>query len=510
MKRVRKIAALVLAAVMVMAMGITAFAATDGSIIVTNATAGQTYKAYLIFTASPSNPDDVTSDIIYTATEAQTKITGFDTFFDKALDQEGNYSITKKAGANDEELIQWVKTNFETLKQGSAIGGTWTDNDTYTFSGLDYGYYYITSSLGTVVTIDTAGKNVKVVDKNSSTPTGPEKKITAEKSAIDQSLDQSGIAVTNNDTSVGSTETFTVTFNATNWVKSEDGQTPGPGTLGTKVTEWNFTDTPEGLEINPSTVKIYVNGTDAEHDVTNTVTDISVSTDGVLTFTIPWVDEQGKHRYSAETTGSELIPVTIVYDAKITADAATAVAPNEVVIKYNDDTQVGDKAVTDTYTYKFKLEKKDEKGNALKGAEFELYFGSDTSNSENALKFVQVEDGVYRYDPEGDPEETVTHIIPAGDAATARIIGLDNASYTLKEVVVPKGYNKAADQAVSGLSRVDAEETSITKVTITNLKGAELPSTGGMGTTIFYVVGAVLVIGAGVVLIARRRMNSER
>ena len=129
MKRIRKIAALVLAAVMVMAMGITAFAATDGSIIVTNATAGQTYKAYKIFTASPSNPDDVTSDIIYTATLAQTEITGFGTYFDKALDQDGNYSITKKAGANDEELIQWVKNNFESLKQGDAIDGTWTDND---------------------------------------------------------------------------------------------------------------------------------------------------------------------------------------------------------------------------------------------------------------------------------------------------------------------------------------------------------------------------------------------
>ena len=198
--------------------------------------------------------------------------------------------------------------------------------------------------------------------------------------------------------------------------------------------------------------------------------------------------------------------MTIVYNAKITADAATAVAPNKVVIKYNDNTQVGQEAVTDTYTYKFKLEKKDEKNNALEGAQFELYFGLDTSNSENALKFVLVEDGVYRYDPTG----TVTRISPTGTDATAKIIGLDNASYTLKEVVVPKGYNKAADQAVSGLSRVDAEETSITTVTIKNLKGTELPSTGGMGTTIFYVVGAVLVIGAGVVLISRRRMNSER
>ena len=506
MKRIRKIAALVLAAVMVMAMGITAFAATDGSIIVTNATKGQTYEAYLIFTASPSNPEDETSNIIYTATPAQVAISGFDTYFDKALDEEGNYSITKKAGANDEELIQWVKNNFESLKQGDAIDGTWTDNDTYTFSGLDYGYYYITSSLGSVVTIDTAGKNVAVVDKNESTPTGPEKKITAEDSAIDPALDKTGVTESENDSSVGSVETFRVSFNATNWIKKEDQQTPSSGTEGTKVTEWNFTDTPTGLAIDADSVKVYVNGTDDAHDVTGTIDDIRVSAGGVLTFTIPWVDGNGKHLYEAEEAGSALIPVTIVYDAEITAEAATAVAPNEVEIKYNKNTQLGEKAVTTTYTYKFKLEKKDEKGEALKGAEFELYFAPETGNSENPLKFVQVEDGVYRYDPEG----TVTHIKPAGDAATARIIGLDNASYILKEVVVPKGYNKAADTKVSGLSKVDAEETSITTVTIKNLKGAELPSTGGMGTTIFYVLGAVLVIGAGVVLIARRRMNSER
>ena len=484
MKRIRKIAALVLAAVMVMAMGITAFAATDGSIIVTNATKGQTYEAYLIFTASPSNPEDETSNIIYTATPAQVAISGFDTYFDKALDEEGNYSITKKAGANDEELIQWVKNNFESLKQGDAIDGTWTDNDTYTFSGLDASMAPLTSAKQGIG-IDDCEKVHR---------------------AIDPALDKTGVTESENDSSVGSVETFRVSFNATNWIKKEDQQTPSSGTEGTKVTEWNFTDTPTGLAIDADSVKVYVNGTDDAHDVTGTIDDIRVSAGGVLTFTIPWVDGNGKHLYEAEEAGSALIPVTIVYDAEITAEAATAVAPNEVEIKYNKNTQLGEKAVTTTYTYKFKLEKKDEKGEALKGAEFELYFAPETGNSENPLKFVQVEDGVYRYDPEG----TVTHIKPAGDAATARIIGLDNASYILKEVVVPKGYNKAADTKVSGLSKVDAEETSITTVTIKNLKGAELPSTGGMGTTIFYVVGAVLVIGAGVVLIARRRMNSER
>ena len=488
----------VLALVMCLAMGITAFAADDGSIIVTNATLGKTYEAYLVFPASPSNPDDVTTNIIYTATAAQVAVEGFDTYFDKIVDENENYSISKKTDANDEALIGWIKDNIDDLKQGSAIAGVTQEDGTVKFDNLEYGYYYITSTLGAMVTIDTAGKNVRVVDKNESIPEGPVKKITAEDNAIDESLDQTNVTEAENDTSVGSKETFTVTFDATNWVKEEDEQTPSSGTAGTRVTEWNFTDRPTGLAIDADSVKIYVNDT----EVTDTVTDIAVDDNGVLTFTIPWVDANGKHLYEAKTEGSELIPVKVVYDAEITADAATAAAPNKVVIKYNNDTQVGDEATTTTYTYKFKLEKKDENGDALKGAEFELYFGE----SETALTFTVDENGNYRYDPEG----TETHIKPSGDDAVATIIGLDNAEYVLKEVVVPKGYNKAEDTTVTGLSKVDVADTAIAKVEVTNKKGAELPSTGGMGTTIFYVLGAVLVIGAGVVLIARRRMNSER
>lgn len=502
MKKVKKIMALVLAAVMVMAMGMTAFAADDGSIKVTNATAGQTYEAYLIFTASPSNPDDVTSNIIYTATAAQVAVSGFDTYFDKIEDEDGNYSITKKTSANNDELISWIKDNFDSLKQGEAISGTWTDKDTVTFSDLKYGYYYITSSLGTLVTIDTAGKNVEVFDKNETNPEGPEKKITAEDSAIDSDLDHTGNDSTN-DASVGSTETFTVKFNATNWVKDGDQQAAGPGTLGTKITEWNFTDSPTGLAIDVDSVKVYVNET---KDITSTLTDKAVSAGGVLTFTIPWVDEDGNHLYETETEGSGLIPVKVVYDAVVTADAATAVAPNKVTVKYNNDTQVGNEATTTTYTYKFKLEKQDENKQPLTGAEFELYYGDSKNDSAPALKFNVDENGNYSFDPNG----TVTRIAPSGNNATVTIIGLDKADYMLREVVAPKGYNKAEDTHVSTVSRVDTADASITKVTVENLKGTELPSTGGMGTTLFYVVGAILVIGAGVVLVARRRMNTEK
>lgn len=488
----KKLISLVLALAMVLMVG-AALAADDGSISVTNATKGQTYEAYLIFTASPSDPDVVTDNIIYTATAAQIAVDGFDDVFDTIVDANGNYTISVKDGVDADDVISFIKDKLDDLKQGSAIAGTWTDNDTIKFSDLTYGYYYISSSLGSLITIDTAGKDITVYDKNESTPTGPDKIITAEDSSIDSSLDQTGLEATKkNDTSVGSKESFEVTFNATNWVKSNDEQVAGTGTQGTKVTEWNFADTPTGLEIDKTTVKVFVNGT----EVTSTVDDIDVDANGKLTFTIPWVDENGTHLYATQTSTSALIPVKVTYDAVVTDDAATAVATNEVEIKYNNETELGSDT-TETYTYKFKVLKTDENGDALDGAEFELYFGDGNGDP---LTFTVDSDGVYHYDPNG----TETHIAPSGTNAEALVVGLDDASYTLKEVVVPAGYNKAADATVSGLSRVDAEAV---EIEVENNKGTELPSTGGIGTTIFYVIGGILLVGAAIILVARRKAS---
>ena len=103
---------------------------------------------------------------------------------------------------------------------------------------------------------------------------------------------------------------------------------------------------------------------------------------------------------------------------------------------------------------------------------------------------------------------------------TVQIIGLDNKSYTLEETKAPDGYNLASDTTIASaassdgkhLVRVDEtiSEDSTGDITVVNRAGASLPTTGGIGTTIFYALGAILVIGAGVALIVRRRMNSER
>ncbi len=489
----KKVFALMLALVMVLVVAST-YAA---DLTITNATLGQTYKAYKIFDANPSDSADLTKGISYTATAEQIAVAGFDDVFDTFVDANGNYTISVKTGVTDAAVIDFVKKNIDNLKQGNAITGTYSDNSTYVFSNLDNAYYYIESSLGTLVTIDSAGTSVEVVDKNESQPEEPEKVITAEDSAIDEELDQSGMEAIENDASVGSKESFSVTFQATNWVQDGESNEPDTGDPDSKVqvTEYNFKDTPTGLSIDKDSVKVKVN----DEDITDRITDIAVSDAGVLTFTIPWVDTNGQSLYAAQTVGSALIPVVITYNATVTDDAATAAAPNEIEVKYNSDQELGTDTTT-TYTYKFKLLKVDENNEALVGAAFELYYGEGTGE---ALKFTKVEDGLYRFDPTGE----VTKIEPVGEDASALIIGLDNATYTLKEVVVPEGYNKAEDTTITELSKVTDADATAKSVTIENKMGTELPSTGGIGTTIFYVVGGLLIIGAAIILVARRKAH---
>ena len=101
----------------------------------------------------------------------------------------------------------------------------------------------------------------------------------------------------------------------------------------------------------------------------------------------------------------------------------------------------------------------------------------------------------------------------------ARIDGLGAGIYTIKETVTPQGYNTLPDLTVTvtctadgtlkwsfsgGNGGYDSSE-GIYKITIVNNSGNMLPGTGGIGTTIFYILGGLLVVGAAVVLVARRK-----
>lgn len=162
----------------------------------------------------------------------------------------------------------------------------------------------------------------------------------------------------------------------------------------------------------------------------------------------------------------------------------------------------------------FDIIKTDSSMKVLNGAKFELH---DAQTAGNKIDLVKVSDGVYRVATatEKGAEGFTSAVIEAGKAT---VKGLDaGTTYWLEETEAPAGYNKLA-----GRVEVKIENTNLTTtmtgdtwaqgnggVQITNNSGALLPSTGGMGTTIFYVLGSVLVLGAVVLLVTKKRMSTN-
>lgn len=484
MKKMKKIFALLIAMVMVLGMSTIAFAdePTTGTITVENATYGKTYTAYKVFDASYSASDH--SKVSYTVTAGKKDFVDT-TLFDvsTAADKNGNYAVSAKDTASEEDILNWVKANYRNFDSTGTAGTLNTDNYTVTFANVPFGYYYITSTLGSAVAINTTNPTVTVKDKNASAPTDPVKKI--------YKVDGEDKDAYTDDVHVGSVIGFKITGNATNWTTtSEDNNV-----TATKNETYTFEDTFTNLTVDESSYVVKVNG----NKITNYTATISGNK---ITVTIPLNDDNGNALYQATDENSAYIPIEMTYNATIIAAAASAPAKNEI----GDEEDI-------LYTYAFQVAKTDGK-DPLQGAQFEL---CSTKNVEGAtaaaLKFIDNNDGTYTYSEEG----TVTTLDMTTNT-TIVIKGLDNAwSYTLKETKVPDGYNQAEDKTIAGSSLTKVEEntdttptsTALHKETVVNKQGATLPSTGGIGTTIFYIIGAILVIGAGVVLVTRRRMNVQ-
>ena len=202
--------------------------------------------------------------------------------------------------------------------------------------------------------------------------------------------------------------------------------------------------------------------------------------------------------------------VVITYRAKVTAAALTDTdKENEVTLTYDE----GNYVVKDTVEYDtyfggiYKVDPKDDSAD-MSGVKFTLADGDG-----NAINVTyDSTNGYYVVDPDSNSNEVETRV--DGSYYTIKIRGLDgDVTYKLTETETVSGYNLLEGDTTLTLYKegdVDfATKAGNTFDKVENNKGTVLPSTGGIGTTIFYVAGAVLVLGAAAIVIARRKAEQQ-
>lgn len=478
-KTFKKLFAALLAAALVLAMAVPAFAetnATKGSITIDGTVSGETYTIYRMFKLDSYNAESNTYS--YTVESA------WENFFKTGagrnyitLDGQ-NHPTWTAADENDSTTVaafakaalDWAKVKGITGTAETATG------DTVNFSGLDLGYYLVDSSLGALCGLNTTKPDAIIKEKNGQ-PT------------IDKKVKNGDTWDTTNDAKIGDTVEFKVE------VKVEAG-----------AKNYVVTDTMDaGLSF--SSGSIQVDGV-ALNDTIATLT--LKQKEGDPTFTLTFADS-----YVADKVGETIV---VTYAATLNANAVVAGNKNSATLHYSNQHTVNKE--TTTYTHEFDLVKVDGTANEdgthtlLNGAKFKLY---ETKTSDTALRFVKNTDGSYRVALNTENGENVTDTIVVN--GKVHISGLDKVNYWLDETRAPDGYNKLTERQEVKLSEGSQNATLETGATtwaednggvvVKNNAGTVLPSTGGMGTTLFYVIGGGLMVAAVVLLVTKKRMEHK-
>lgn len=469
-KTFKKLFAALLAAALVLAMAVPAFAvtnATKGSIKIDHTVSGETYTIYRMFKLDSYNAESNTYS--YTVEPA------WETFFSTGAGKDyitldGQGHPTWKAGVDstdDSDTVAALAKAALTWAKVKGITGTaeTATGDTVTFSNLDLGYYLVDSSLGALCGLNTTNPDATIKEKNEK----PEIKKEVQTSAGDWSSE--------NNAKIGDTVEYKVE------IKVADG-----------AQKYTVTDTmSKGLTFNNSSLKVTAN------DAVTTDYTLTSTTNG-FTLVLP------ESYVSTLTKGTTII---VTYNATLNKDAVIDGDgnANEVKLSYGNHQNTVPSKVT-TKSYQFDLVKVDGTTNKLlDGAEFEL------ADGETKLSFVKDTAGNYRVAMTGEEGATTTITVKGGKV---NIYGLAGKTYTLTETKAPGGYNKLVTPETVNLTEgskahatFDANVYKDGGVVVKNNAGTVLPSTGGMGTTLFYVIGGGLMVAAVVLLVTKKRMEHK-
>ena len=526
MKHSKKLASLLLVLVMVFALATTAFAEeTAYSITINNSAKDHTYEAYQIFTGDLSGT--TLSNIVWGSGVSEAGQT--------ALGDAAAKAETLKTEADAKAFAKAVAP-YLTTAAGSA--NTVTDGK-YVISGLAAGYYLVKDQDGSL-TGDADAYTEYIIKVVSDTTATPKSSVPTVEKKVKDTNDSTGVTSGWQDSAdydIGDSVPFQLKATlAKNVSAYTTYKVVFHDTLSKGLT-LNATYG-EGQNANVVTSGVTVKVGDADKTANFVITAVK-NADGTTTLTVSCDDVK------ALGAGNSSV-ITVEYTAKLNENAVLGSTgnPNEVYLEYSNNPNKSEEGNNETgntpkdtvivFTYKTiinKVTKNPDYDSKVEGSkEYIPLTGAEFTLEKKVLKTpANGENGTaaeYEW-------KTIT-VVKNEEGTTFTFSGLDDGQYKLTETKTPAGYNTIApieftvtaehdvlsdNPALTSLSgNATTGELTFTSKTsegslstdVVNKAGATLPSTGGIGTTIFYVLGSVLLVGAAVLLITKKRMSAQK
>lgn len=507
MKLIKKMLAIMFAFMMVVGMGTKVNAEENGSttesagkITINNAMAGQTYSIYKVLELESYDKDknlysykpvDAWKEFFQVEDTATGKQKGAGS--DYVTIDENGYA-TWIAEINDANKATFAKLALEYAKT-NGINNNGRNNakgNTVTFDNLPLGYYLVDSSVGALCSLDTTNPTVTIQEKNG-TPTVAKKVKEDSKDTFESS----------NTADIGQTVKFQTTITAQAGAQNY--------VLHDKMSN--------GLTFDANSVSVSLKKNDSEQTTplpNNDNKDYVLKTfelgetDPTCTFQIEFT----KDFCDSLNAGDQII---VSYSAMLNENAVVGNAgnKNDTWLKYGNGTDTAHSTTT-TKTYEipvFKYAKKDSAEKGLAGAKFTLYSDKECNNPISLVK--EADKNVYHRattNESNNPAITEITEITTDNTGIFKITGLDADTYYLTETEAPKGYNKLAAPIkveIDNDGNVKFNDANVDRVEVENKTGTLLPSTGGMGTTIIYMAGAILVIASVIVLVSKKKSKAK-
>lgn len=509
MKLIKKIAAIMFAFIMVFSLSTNVKAVTTsgstqdlntGTIKITNPKAGHTYKLYRILELDSFSYEDNSKDTGNYSYRLRTDADGakWKDFIEKDAKNDGyvtvdkNGYVTKGSNSSETDYVNFAKAAIKYAKNHDIIADREVpvnNTNPLEITGLKLGFYAVDSSVGALCGLTTADSTTEIQEKNE-VPTIVKEvnnKSSYQKGWHDRSYANIG-------DEIEFKTTLTVQKGAENYILHDilgKGFTLDRESI--KVTK------ADGVTLQAGTAYILTFGDNKGSDTTPCSFHI--------TFENPF--------YTGLNPGDQY---TITYKAILNKDAYIGNNPtdnsgnkNTTWLAYGDSQT--DNKITNTYTYQIPVFKFTKQGSDQKGladATFEL---SKDKEGTQKVHFVKLNaEGDYDVYRVATTDETGVDSITTNSNGKFKLVGLSD-TYYLTETKAPKGYNKLTEPLKIYVSdqnviQVDAGSPKAT-VEVENNKGSLLPSTGGMGTTLIYLIGGALVLGSGIVLANKKRAKSK-